>query len=80
MCATPLYASAVRQASSATLSTWLLPILMADLDETGLVLALAERFHDAVDAIAWQAEDGVHAPVVSRESSCGTTHHQVVRL
>ena len=36
---------------------------MPHLNETDLVLARAQRLHDAVDAIAGQAEDDIDAPV-----------------
>ena len=39
-------------------------LLVPHLDEADLVLALAQRLHDAVDAVAGQAEDDVDAPVV----------------
>jgi hypothetical protein len=35
---------------------------MSNMDEPDLVLRLPERLHDAVDAVAGQTEDGVHAP------------------
>src|SRR5439155_9612606 len=38
-------------------------LLVADLDEADLVPALAQRLHDAVDAVAGQAEDDLDAPV-----------------
>ena len=38
-------------------------LLVAHLDEADRVLALAQRLHDAVDAVAGQAEDDLHAPV-----------------
>ena len=37
--------------------------LVSNVDEADLVLALAERFHDAVDAVTWKSEDGVDVPV-----------------
>ena len=37
--------------------------LVAHLDEADLVLALAQRLHDPVDAVAGQAEDDLDAPV-----------------
>jgi hypothetical protein len=39
-------------------------LLVAHLDEADLVLALAQRLHDPVDAIAWQTEDDVDAPLM----------------
>jgi hypothetical protein len=36
---------------------------VADVDETDLALPLAAGFHDAVDAVARQAEDGINAPI-----------------
>ena len=36
---------------------------MPHLDETDLVLARAQRLHDAVDAIAGKPEDDFHAPI-----------------
>ena len=41
-------------------------LLVAHLDEADLVLALAQGLHDAVDAVAGQAEDDIDAPVVNR--------------
>ncbi len=35
---------------------------MPHLNEADRVLLLAQRFHDAVDAIAWQPEHHVHTP------------------
>jgi hypothetical protein len=35
-----------------------------DLNESDLVLPRPERLHDAVDAIAWQSEDDLDAPLV----------------
>src|SRR5262249_43188533 len=37
-------------------------LLVADLDEPDLVLILAQGLEDAVDPVAGQAEDGIHAP------------------
>jgi hypothetical protein len=39
---------------------------MANFDEANLILALAQRLHDAVDAIARKAEDDIHAPLLNR--------------
>jgi hypothetical protein len=36
---------------------------MADLDESNVLLPLAQCFHDSIDAIARQTEDGIYAPV-----------------
>ena len=38
-------------------------LFVAHLDETNFVLPLAQRFHEAVDAITGQAKDGVDAPL-----------------
>ena len=38
-------------------------LFMADLDKANLLLVLPQRFHDAIDAIAGQAENDFHAPV-----------------
>ena len=40
--------------------------LVAHLDEPDLVLARAQRLHDPVDAVAWQPEYRVDAPVHQR--------------
>jgi len=40
--------------------------LVANLDEAHLVAALAQRLHDAVDAVAGEAEDDLDAPVLNR--------------
>src|SRR6185437_12372856 len=37
-------------------------LLMPGLDEADMLLALAQRFHDAVDSIAGNSEDCVHTP------------------
>ena len=42
--------------------------LVAHLDEADLVLALAQRFHDAVDAVAGEAKDDFHSPVHKRST------------
>lgn len=54
--------------------------LVPDLDEADAVLTLAERFHDAVDAIARDAEDHFDSPIeqafheyVSRGFHAGVT-------
>ena len=44
---------------------------MPYVDETDPVLGLAERFHDAVDAIAGQPKDRIHTP-------CKQSFHQYV--
>nr|WP_202911390.1 hypothetical protein [Ornithinicoccus soli] len=38
-------------------------LLVSDMDVADLVLPLAQRVHQAVDAVPGQAEDGVHAPL-----------------
>ena len=37
-------------------------LLMADLDKADTILAGPQRFHDAIDTVARQAEDEIHAP------------------
>jgi len=41
-------------------------LFVADLYEADLVLARAQRLHDAVDAVAGQAEHNIHAPIDKR--------------
>ena len=41
-------------------------LFVAHLDEPDLLLALAQRFDDAVDAVARKTEDDLYAPVVER--------------
>src|SRR5581483_1030336 len=41
-------------------------LFVAHLNETDLFPALAQRLHNAVDPVAWQAEDDFHSPVVNR--------------
>src|SRR4029453_18863163 len=38
--------------------------LVSHLHETDLVALLQQRFHDAVDAVAGETEDGIDAPLV----------------
>jgi hypothetical protein len=38
-------------------------LLMTHLHEADAVLALSQRLHDAVNAIAWQPEDGIDTPL-----------------
>src|SRR5690606_16240384 len=40
-------------------------LFVPHLNETYFVLLLAQRFHDAVDAVARDAEDHFHAPVAN---------------
>src|SRR3954463_2710718 len=47
--------------------------LVAHLYEADAVLALSQRLHDAVDAVARQPEDGIAAPF---EQAC----HQAIRV
>jgi hypothetical protein len=39
---------------------------MAHLNEPDFVGAISQRFHDSVDAIAWQSEHDLDAPIVDR--------------
>src|SRR5579862_255343 len=38
---------------------------VADLDKPNLVGALAQRFHNSVDAIPWQSKHHIDAPIVN---------------
>ena len=55
-------------------------LLVPHLDEADLVLALAQRLHDAVDAVAGEAEDHLHAPVHDRfdENVAASVCHEYV--
>ena len=60
-------------------------LLVADLDEANRLAAFAQRLHDAVDAVARQAEDRIDAPVlqhlnqnVSSRLSHGAPHEAAV--
>src|SRR6187551_3832664 len=37
-------------------------LFVSDLDKADLTFALADRLHEAVDAVTWHSEDGVDAP------------------
>jgi len=54
-------------------------LLMAHLHEADAILALSERFHDAVDAIAGQAENGIDAPLQQafHQAISGSRSHSV---
>ena len=56
-------------------------LFVAHLDEADRVLALAQRLHDAVDAVAGQAEDGIHAPVLQHvdQNVGGCLSHGIAR-
>ena len=48
---------------------------MPHLDETDLVLAFAERLHDAVDAVSGKPEDHVDSPSLNCvEQNIGCVH------
>src|SRR5205807_4886345 len=52
-------------------------LLVAHLDEADLLLPRAQRFHDAVDAVARDAEHGVDAPIqqgLDQHVGCGFCH------
>src|SRR5207247_1896519 len=57
-------------------------LFMADLDESDRVLFLAERLHDAVDAVAGESEDRVDAPFLKHvdEDVCGRLSHRVLLI
>jgi hypothetical protein len=53
-------------------------LLVAHLHEADRVLALPQGFHDAVDAVAWQPEYHLDAPVLEaldEEVCCGRVCH-----
>src|ERR1700730_39783 len=43
-------------------------LFMAHLNKVHFVLPNPEGFHDSVDAIAWQAKNGIHPPIHQRFS------------
>ena len=50
---------------------------MAHMDETNFVLALAQRFHDSVYAVAGKAKDNLNTPIDERidQNICTCTGH-----
>ena len=52
-------------------------ILVSDLYESNGILPLPERLHNAIDAIAWESKNNVHAPVdqpVNQQFCRGPSH------
>src|SRR6185295_12961318 len=52
-------------------------LFVTDLDEADAILALAQRFHDAVDPVAWQAEHHADVPIeqaIRQDIRCRSSH------
>src|SRR5437867_1372682 len=53
---------------------------MANLNKANLLLSLAQRFHDSVDAISWQSEDDIDSPVDQgfNQNICCSLRHDAI--